>query len=76
MTTILIVVVFWGCLLLIPFALNTDLFRKPRAKRSKSRAKRAGRGTYKIRARADHQHELWLAGDERGLYGDYPPADL
>lgn len=27
-------------------------------------------------ARADRQHELWLAGDDRGLYGDYPPADL
>ena len=25
-------------------------------------------------ARAEEQHRLWLAGDERGLYGLYPPC--
>jgi hypothetical protein len=25
-------------------------------------------------ARADEQHALVLAGDDRGIYGDYPPA--
>lgn len=27
-----------------------------------------------IAARADEQHAQVLAGDERGVYGDYPPA--
>ena len=27
-----------------------------------------------VRARADQQHAWRLAGDPRGLYGDYPPA--
>jgi hypothetical protein len=26
--------------------------------------------------RADQQHALWLRGDERGLYGQYPPENL
>ena len=26
--------------------------------------------------RADKQHELWLSGDPKGLYGNYPPAVL
>jgi hypothetical protein len=27
-----------------------------------------------VAARADEQNRLFLAGDERGTYGDYPPA--
>jgi hypothetical protein len=27
-----------------------------------------------LAARADEQHALILAGDDRGVYGDYPPA--
>ena len=26
--------------------------------------------------RAHQQHELLMSGDDCGLYGDYPPADL
>jgi hypothetical protein len=29
-----------------------------------------------IAARADRQHAAVLAGDERGVYGDYPPVPL
>lgn len=29
-----------------------------------------------LAARADTQHERYLEGDPRGIYGDYPPADL
>lgn len=29
-----------------------------------------------IAARADQQHAWALADDERGTFGDYPPADL
>jgi len=27
-------------------------------------------------ARADQQHALILAGDDRGVYGEYPPAAM
>lgn len=29
-----------------------------------------------IIARAHHEHTLWMAGDARGLYGQFPPAEL
>lgn len=29
-----------------------------------------------LAARATTQHERYLAGDPRGIYGEYPPADL
>lgn len=35
------------------------------------RARNAG-----LAARADAQHQQYLAGDDRGLYGDYRPAPL
>jgi hypothetical protein len=28
-----------------------------------------------ISHRADTQHRMYLAGDPRGVYGDYPPAE-
>ncbi|MFF0284509.1 hypothetical protein [Rhodococcus aetherivorans] len=30
----------------------------------------------RLAARADEQHALYLAGDSKGIYGEYPPADL
>jgi uncharacterized membrane protein len=29
-----------------------------------------------ISARADQQHRLWMQGDDRGLYGEYPAVPL
>jgi hypothetical protein len=33
-------------------------------------------GLAEIAARADLQHELFMEGDPRGVYGEYPPAQL
>lgn len=30
----------------------------------------------RLAARADEEHELYLRGDARGIYGQFPPADL
>jgi hypothetical protein len=27
-----------------------------------------------LQARADYEHHLWMHGDPRGFYGQYPPA--
>ena len=47
-------------------------------------ARMAGRRTERIEvqrrrlaslaARADEQNRLWMRGDERGVYGEFPPA--
>ncbi|CRK49537.1 conserved hypothetical protein [Rhodococcus sp. RD6.2] len=29
-----------------------------------------------LAARADHQHQQYLAGEDRGLYGEFKPASL
>ena len=29
-----------------------------------------------LASRADHQHQIVMASDDRGAYGMYPPADL
>ncbi|MEV0947242.1 hypothetical protein [Rhodococcus sp. NPDC049939] len=29
-----------------------------------------------LRARADIQHQQYLAGEDRGIYGEFPPAPL
>ncbi|NKS20865.1 hypothetical protein GS467_06525 [Rhodococcus hoagii] len=47
-------------------------WRFRRQKRIRIERGRASR----LAARAETQHEQYLAGDERGLYGNYRPADL
>ena len=42
--------------------------------RRDDRAMAAARRDAEMRARADQQHASVLAGDDRGVYGDYPPA--
>jgi FtsH-binding integral membrane protein len=41
-------------------------------------ARRAGRAARRaaIAARADEQNRLFLAGDQRGIYGDYRPKQF
>ena len=34
------------------------------------------RGEAEIATRADREHHLWMSGDPRGFYGQFPPADL
>ena len=43
-------------------------------KRQERRRKRQAQR--QVIARADEQHALYLAGDPRGIYGDYPPEEL
>ncbi|ATO63521.1 hypothetical protein BB737_05675 [Mycobacterium avium subsp. hominissuis] len=44
------------------------LLERRAARRAMARAERAA-----IIARAEEQNRLFLAGDDRGLYGEYPP---
>ena len=44
-------------------------------KRTEERADEA-RWYSEIIGRADEQHRQWMSGDDRGLYGMYPPAGL
>lgn len=37
-------------------------------------AQAEARRQVQVRARADQQHAWAVAGDDRGTYGDYPPA--
>jgi beta-lactamase regulating signal transducer with metallopeptidase domain len=43
---------------------------------SRARAEADARRAAQIAARADQQHRWILRGDERGIYGEYPVADL
>lgn len=38
------------------------------------RRARKARQLAELRDRADYEHHLYLAGDPRGVYGQYPPA--
>ena len=44
--------------------------------RRDDRAVAARRRDAELCARADRQHALVLAGDDLGVYGQYPPAEL
>jgi hypothetical protein len=43
---------------------------------ARARADADARRAAEIAARAEQQHRWVLRGDERGIYGDYPVADL
>jgi uncharacterized membrane protein len=43
---------------------------------ARARADAAARRAAQIAARAEQQHRWVLRGDERGVYGEYPVADL
>ncbi|MFF2115614.1 hypothetical protein, partial [Rhodococcus koreensis] len=55
----------------VMWALGSDLIND-RRKRIKQRR---GRGA-ELARRADAQHEQYLAGDDRGVYGGFRPVDL
>jgi uncharacterized membrane protein YcjF (UPF0283 family) len=66
---------FWWILgavaLLIVAAFVMSLYREWARNRDLERA-----GRLAIAARADEQHHWVMQGDERGVYGEYPPARL
>jgi hypothetical protein len=43
--------------------------------RASRRADDRARADAAIAARADEQHARFMAGDDRAIYGDYPPAE-
>ena len=55
-----------------------ELFRIVRAQLRADRARREveARRAAQVAARAEQQHRWVLQGDERGIYGEYPVADL
>ncbi len=59
-------VVLWGAYVGITTALTRHQERS-----TKERADNAA-----LAARADEQHQQYLAGEDHGLYGDYQPAPL
>jgi uncharacterized membrane protein len=54
------------------------LFHAVRAqlRAARARAEADSRRAAQIAARAEQQHRWVLRGDERGVYGEYPVADL
>jgi uncharacterized membrane protein len=54
------------------------LFHAVRAqlRAARARAEADARRAAQIAARAEQQHRWVLRGDERGVYGEYPVADL
>jgi beta-lactamase regulating signal transducer with metallopeptidase domain len=71
----LIIRLIWWILgavaLVVLFHIVRDQLRAARA-RAEADARRAAQ----IAARAEQQHRWVLRGDERGVYGEYPVADL
>jgi hypothetical protein len=73
---LLLVGVFVLLTYVIPFFVNGGRIRRPKRRTKRQKTKPVNWQVEKIRNRADRQNTLWLAGDDRGLYGEYPPADL
>ncbi|MFZ2529426.1 MAG: hypothetical protein WAX14_17520 [Rhodococcus sp. (in: high G+C Gram-positive bacteria)] len=44
--------------------------------RKRDRSENARMERSRLKTRADAQHELYMKGDSRGVYGEFPPADL
>lgn len=63
---IVVGLVGWGVYVAV-----TTMVRRRRERVARERAANAG-----LAARADQQHQQYLAGEDHGLYGDYKPARL
>jgi threonine/homoserine/homoserine lactone efflux protein len=77
--TLLLIVVgfiakFWWLILLVLAAIGAGLLLWLGHQRKLDASDRRRREQASLAARADRQHALILAGDDRGVYGDYPPA--
>ena len=66
----LVAAVIWGM-----YALGVPWWRKRQARSVDRRNGETARRSA-LAARAQIQHEQYLVGDDRGLYGDYRPVDL
>jgi hypothetical protein len=70
------VVKFWWLILLILVAVAAGFALWGVVTRQDAKFERQQRRRAALVARADEQHGQILAGDDRGLYGEYPPAAL
>lgn len=52
-----------------------EAWEQARLKR-RDRSENARMERSRLATRADTQHELYMDGDSRGVYGEFPPADL
>ncbi|NLV79528.1 MAG: hypothetical protein GXY65_09345 [Rhodococcus sp.] len=57
------------------FEVSSAAWTRSRQRR-RERAERARAARLRLAARADEQHTLYLDGDTRGIYGDYPPESI
>jgi hypothetical protein len=65
---------FWWLVLLALAAIGAGLLLWLGHQRKLDASSRQRREHAALVARADEQHAWVLAGDDRGFYGDYPPA--
>lgn len=64
----------WPLLVLLLLAMGVHVFRSARDTATELRADAFAEGEL-VAERADREHALALAGDERGVYGGYPPEE-
>jgi hypothetical protein len=67
---------FWWVILLVLAAIGAGLFLWLGHQRRLDASSRRHREHAAIVARADEQHAWVLAGDDRGVYGEYAPARI
>jgi hypothetical protein len=65
---------FWWLILLIAAAIGAGVLLWLGHQRRKDASNVRRREHAALVTRADQQHAWVLAGDDRGVYGDYPPA--
>jgi hypothetical protein len=64
----------WPLLALLLLAMGVHVFRSTRDTATGLRGQALAEGVL-VEGRADREHALALAGDERGVYGGYPPEE-
>jgi hypothetical protein len=64
----------WPLLVLLLLAMGVHVFRSTRDTATELRGQALAEGEL-VAGRADREHAAVLAGDERGVYGGYPPEE-
>lgn len=71
----LIIKLIWWILGAIALVVLLHVVRS-QLRAARARAEANARRAVRLAARADQQHRWVLRGDQRGVYGEYPVADL
>jgi hypothetical protein len=64
----------WPLLALLLLGMGVHVFRSTRDTATELRGQALAEGEL-VAGRADREHALALVGDERGVYGGYPPEE-